>query len=91
MQKIAIFDKYKFIIMELQVIEDAKGKPTGVFIPISKWRQLKKIHKDLEVLEYKEPSKTQLLQELKQAVEELALIQKGKLKSRPAKDLLNEL
>jgi hypothetical protein len=39
--------------MELQVIEDAKGKLTGVFIPISKWRQLKKIHKDLEVLEYK--------------------------------------
>ena len=77
--------------MELQIIEDAKGKPTGVFIPISKWRQLKKIHKDLEELEYEEPSKTQLLQELREAVEELTLIQKGKLKSRPAKELLNEL
>ena len=77
--------------MELQIIEDAKGKPTGVFIPISKWRQLKKIHKDLEELEYEEPSKTQLLQELREAVEELALIQKGKLKSRPAKELLDEL
>ena len=43
--------------MDLQVIEDAKGKPTGVFIPISKQRQLKKIHKDLEQLEYKEPTK----------------------------------
>lgn len=77
--------------MELQVIEDSKGKPTGVFIPISKWRQLKKIHKDLEVLEYQEPTKIQLLQELRQAVEELSLIQRGKLKSRPAKELLNEL
>jgi len=77
--------------MELQIIEDAKGKPAGVFIPISKWRQLKKIHKDLEELEYEEPSKTQLLQELREAVEELTLIQKGKLKSRPAKELLNEL
>ncbi len=64
--------------MDLQVIEDAKGKPTGVFIPISKWRQLKKIHKDLERLEYKEPTKTELLQELKDAVEELTLIEKGK-------------
>jgi hypothetical protein len=77
--------------MELQIIEDAKGKPAGVFIPLSKWRQLKKIHKDLEELEYEEPSKTQLLQELRQAVEELTLIQKGKLKSRPAKELLDEL
>ncbi len=77
--------------MELQIIEDAKGKPAGVFIPISKWRQLKKIHKGLEELEYEEPSKTQLLQELREAVEELTLIQKGKLKSRPAKELLDEL
>lgn len=77
--------------MDLQVIEDTKGKPTGVFIPISKWRQLKKIHKDLEVLEYERPSKSQLLKELKQAVEELSLIQKGKLSSRPAKELLDEL
>jgi hypothetical protein len=77
--------------MDLQVIEDAKGKPAGVFIPISKWRQLKKIHKDLEQLEYKEPTKAELLQELKDAVEELTLIEKGKLKSRPAKEILDEL
>ncbi len=77
--------------MGLQIIEDAKGKPAGVFIPIGKWQQLKKIHKDLEELEYEVPSKTQLLQELREAVEELTLIQKGKLKSRPAKELLDEL
>jgi hypothetical protein len=77
--------------MNVQVLEDAKGKPTAVFIPISKWRQLKKIHKDLEQLEYKEPSKEELLQELKEAVEQLTLIQKGKLKSRPVKELLHEL
>ncbi len=77
--------------MRLQVIEDAKGRATGVFIPISEWKQLKKQHKDLEALEYEEPSKTQLLQELKQAVKELTLIGKGKLTSRPAKALLDEL
>lgn len=77
--------------MDLQILEDAKEKPTGVFIPISKWRELKKNNRDLEELEYTEPSKAQLLQELKEAVEELALIEKGKLKGRPVKKLLDEL
>ncbi len=77
--------------MKLQVIEDAKGKATGVFIPISEWNELKKQHKELEVLEYEAPSKAQLLQELKEAVTQLSMIQKGKLKSRPAKALLDEL
>jgi hypothetical protein len=80
-----------FIHMRLQVIEDSKGKATGVFIPINEWKELKKQHSDLAFLEYEEPSKQQLLQELKEAVIELQLIEKGKLKSRPAKALLNEL
>jgi hypothetical protein len=77
--------------MSLQVIQDSKGKTTGVFIPINDWKKLKKQHKDLEVLEYKEPTKEQILQELKEAVVELKLIEQGKLKARPVKDLLNEL
>jgi hypothetical protein len=77
--------------MGLQIIEDAKGKATGIFIPISEWQELKRLHKDLELLENEAPGKTQLLEELKQAVNELALIQKGELKSRPAKALLDEL
>ncbi len=35
--------------------------------------------------------KTQVLQDLKEAVENLNLVKQGKLKARPAKDLLNEL
>ena len=35
--------------------------------------------------------KALLTQELKEAVENLALVRQGKLKARPAKDLLNEL
>jgi hypothetical protein len=77
--------------MRLQVIQDSKGNATGVFIPMNEWKQLKKQHSDLAVLEYEEPTKQQLLQELKEAVIELQLIEKGKLKSRPAKALLNEL
>jgi len=79
--------------MRLQLIQDSKGKATGVFIPISDWNKLKKQNKNLEMLEaeYEEPSKMQLLQELKEAVTELKLIEQGKLKARPAKELLNEL
>lgn len=59
--------------------------------PSMNGKELKRQYKDLEVLEYEEPSKKQLLEELKEAVTQLALIEKGKLKSRPAKALLNEL
>jgi hypothetical protein len=77
--------------MRLQLIEDSKGKATGVFIPINDWKRLKKQYKTLGELEYEEPTKSQLLQELKEAVIELKLIEQGKLKARPAKELLNEL
>ncbi|MDO8952140.1 MAG: hypothetical protein Q7U86_05905 [Draconibacterium sp.] len=75
--------------MRLQVIQG--GKATGVFIPIRDWKELKKQYKGLEVLENEEPTKEQILQELKEAVVELGLIEQGKLKARPAKELLNEL
>ncbi len=37
------------------------------------------------------PAKTQLIEEIKDAVENLNLVKQGKLKARPAKDLLDEL
>ena len=77
--------------MKLQVIQDNRGKATGVFIPISDWKELKKQYKGLEELEYEEPAKEQILKELKEAIAELRLIEQGKLKARPAKELINEL
>ncbi|MCZ2223745.1 MAG: hypothetical protein LC122_08965 [Chitinophagales bacterium] len=77
--------------MSLQIIQDGKGKTAGVFIPIKQWKQLKKQHTELEQLEYVEPTKAQLLQELKEAVIELGLIKKGKLKACPVQEFLNEL
>lgn len=77
--------------MRLQIIQDSKGKATGVYIPINEWKELKKQYRDLEALEYKEPTKEQVLLELKEAVQELKLVEQGKLKTRPAKELLNEL
>jgi hypothetical protein len=37
------------------------------------------------------PSKAQVLEELKEAVENMTLIKQGKLKARPAKELLDDL
>ncbi|MEI8115348.1 MAG: hypothetical protein WCI54_17075 [Bacteroidia bacterium] len=77
--------------MKLQVIQDGKGKAAGVFIPINEWKELKKLYKELEALETNEPSKEFILQELKEAVIELRLIEQGKLNARPAQALLDEL
>ncbi|MBI4648535.1 MAG: hypothetical protein HY738_18620 [Bacteroidia bacterium] len=77
--------------MNLQYISDNKGKTTGVFIPIQEWESLKTKYKVLEVEDTGEQSKEEILQGLKQAVEEMNLVKQGKLKARPAKDLLNEL
>ncbi len=52
---------------------------------------IKKKYTELEELEYQEPTKEMLLQELKEAVIELKLIEEGKLKARPATKLLDEL
>ncbi len=43
--------------MGLQLIQNSKGKATGVFIPINEWKELKKKYKDLEELETLESSK----------------------------------
>ena len=77
--------------MRLQVIHDNKGKTTGVYIPIAQWKELKKQYKLPEISEHEEPTKEQLLMELKEAVNELKLIETGKLKARPAQELLDEL
>ena len=77
--------------MGLQIIQDNKGKATGVYIPIQEWNKLKKRYKDLENLEDEEPTKEQLLEELKEAINEIKLIEEGKLEGRPARELLDEL
>ena len=45
----------------------------------------------MEVLEQSEPSKEEVINELKQAVEQLQSIEDGKLKPRPFQAFLDEL
>ncbi|MCF2442668.1 hypothetical protein L0657_01775 [Dyadobacter sp. CY345] len=77
--------------MRVQVIQDSKGKATGVFIPINEWDKLKKQYEELANMEDEELSKMQLLEEIKQALIELKLVGQGKVKARPIQALLDEL
>ena len=77
--------------MNLQVIHDTKGNPTGVFIPMQDWKQLKKRYADLAQYEVEEPSKEQLISELTEAIHELKAIEQGTKQARPLAALLNEL
>ncbi|SOD78494.1 hypothetical protein [Spirosoma fluviale] len=77
--------------MNLQVIHDSKGNPTGIFIPMPDWKELKKQYADLEQYEIGEPTKEQLITELKEAIQELKAVEQGTKQARPLADLLNEL
>ena len=77
--------------MKVQVIQDERGRATGIFIPINQWKALKKRFQGLGELENSDASKNQLMTEIKEAILELKQIEQGKKKSRPASELLNEL
>lgn len=77
--------------MSLQIIQNEKGKPAGVFIPINEWKQMKAQYKNLEAWEEPEKTKEQILESIRQGVEEVKLVIAGKMKGKPARELLNEL
>ena len=61
--------------MSLQEIQGNNGNTTGVYIPINEWKKPKKQYRDLEILEYEGLTKEQILKELKEAVQELKLVE----------------
>ncbi len=70
----------------MKVVLDIKDSKADFFMElVNNLGFVKKIEAE------KEPTKKQILQELKQAVVELRLIEEGKIKARPAKELLDEL
>jgi hypothetical protein len=77
--------------MSLQFIQNEKGKPAGVYIPINEWKQMKAQYKNLEAWEEPNLTKAQILDNIRKAVEEMKLIKAGKLQGRPARELLDEL
>ena len=77
--------------MSLQIIQGGNGKPTGVFIPIQDWEIMKQEYQNLQAWEEPEPTKTEILNGIKEALEEVKLIKAGKKKAKSLKDLLDEL
>ena len=77
--------------MSLQIIQGGNGKPTGVFIPISDWETMKAEYQNLQAWEEPEPTKTEILAGIKEAIQEVKLIKAGKIKSKSFKELMNEL
>ena len=77
--------------MSLQYIQNEKGKRSGVYIPIRDWKLMKKENKNLEKWDEPNLTKAQILDNIRQAVEEMKLIKAGKLEGRPLQELLDEL
>ncbi|WP_199736840.1 hypothetical protein [Fibrisoma montanum] len=58
---------------------------------MSDWKKLRKQYADLERYESGEPTKEQLIAELKEAILELKAVEQGIQQARPLSALLNEL
>jgi len=72
--------------MSFQYTYDAKGKPVGVFVPINEWEKI-----TAELKKKKTSSKENILKSVEKGMKQVSQIEKGKLKSIPLKQLLNEL
>jgi len=80
--------------MSFQITYDTNGEPLGVFISIEQWNEITKKHKDLAKLEknvYAEPTKEEIIAGIQRGMKEAQLHLRGKLKLKPANQLLKEL
>jgi hypothetical protein len=77
--------------MKLQYVSDNKGNKTGVFIPIDDWNILKTHLSDIVGMDVEEPTKAEILKGFTDALIEVKLHNEGKIKLKPARELLNEL
>lgn len=78
--------------MTLQFTYDNKGRKIGVFIPIGEWKKFAKKYKELD--SYKDdpiPSKEEVLNSIKEGLDQVKLHQEGKLALKTAQQLLDEL
>ncbi|QOI33241.1 hypothetical protein ACSYG2_02550 [Leptospira interrogans serovar Icterohaemorrhagiae] len=79
-------------------ITDHKGKKLSVVLSFNEynmllknWENSGKIQPRKKVKEEKEPTKKEILEDIKQAVKEVKLARAGKLKLKSAEELLKEL
>lgn len=77
--------------MSFQYTYDSKGKPVGVFIPITEWKKISPEPKNKPIAKKRGTSKEQILLSIDKGMNQVKDIEKGKLKSISLKQLLNAL
>jgi hypothetical protein len=70
-----------------QIILDISDNKYSFFMELLKSFDFVRVKEDT----YKEPTKEEVKENIKQGLKELKLIEQGKLKTRPAREFLNEL
>lgn len=78
---------FKFVIMSVQFVTNAKGEKTSVLVPFKEWDALNKEREDLK----HKLQEAELSLRYKQAFKDAKLFEEGKLKTHPIAELLDEL
>ncbi|HWV71997.1 MAG TPA: hypothetical protein VN040_09790 [Pseudosphingobacterium sp.] len=73
--------------MKVQYLSNDKGEKTAVLIPMKEWSALEKEHETLR----RKLEKAELSLRFKKVLKDVALYKQGKLKTKPIKDLFDEL
>jgi len=76
--------------MSLHIVNDKNGMPSGIFIPINEWEEIKNKY-SINDINLTFNNKNDLTESLKQALLEVSLIENGKLAKKSAFNLLEEL
>lgn len=74
--------------MSFQYTYDGNGKPVGVFVPINEWE---KLTGELEKIKTAGRPSSPVLKSLERALKQVEAVKKGKAKSIPLQQLLDEL
>ena len=78
--------------MSLQYTYDTKGRPVGVFVPINEWEKITSELKKIKASKKTGTNKKKaILNGVKKGLNEVELIQKGRVKPISLKQLLDEL
>jgi hypothetical protein len=72
------------------MVKQASRKIT-VRVPEHKYSFVMELLENLEFIKIEEPSKEQLIQEIKQSFKEVKMMEAGKLPKKTARELLHEL
>ena len=82
-------NKVLFLAILTPMVKQA-SKTITVRVPESKYRFVMELLDNLEFVEIEEPSKEQLIQEIKQGFKEANLMKKGKLPKKAARKLIHQ-